>query len=316
MQQSSNSAWPELRTDRAHAAPSPAAWRETRSRNLAAVKQSDGREGFFSFPGGRMRALSIGCPKVLQNERCAGCNAGSEGLTNRNGSGAPETSLTCSATQRPPFKRPFRPLPYPSLCRHTAPALMQEQQLPVGIGKLLRANRVPFACPPNIQAWPVGPRTPRMPSCRPCTADTAYCPQPRFRSHAFIASSSSLCWASLTGANQTSHLLSSSRLFLKQGSFDHDQTRPDQTTTRSDQSNQPGPADIRLTWARADTPSPTMPVRLQGPSWLHRGIWSLHTQAIRDGPHCLGSHSPFDVLQRRHVPLPELQAHLECSLRR
>lgn len=34
-----------------------------------------------------------------------------------------------------------------------------------------------------------------------------------------------------------------------------------------------------------------MTVRLQGPSWLHRGIWSLHTQ----GPRCLGSLSPLDL---------------------
>lgn len=83
---------------------------------------------------------------------------------------------------------------------------------------------------------------------------------------------------------QPSHLLSSSQLVLKQGFFVSDPARPDQP-------NQLGPADIRLTWEGEDTKSPTMPVRLQGPSWLHRGIWSLHPQE----PGCLGSLSPFDL---------------------
>lgn len=83
---------------------------------------------------------------------------------------------------------------------------------------------------------------------------------------------------------QLSHLLSSSHLVLKQGYFVHDQVRPDQ-------SSQPGPADIRLTPYMGPRRSTTMPVRLQGPSWLHRGIWPLHTQA----PRRLGSLSSFDL---------------------
>lgn len=157
----------------------------------------------------------------------------------------------------------------------------------MGIGKQLRANRRPRSLPsqyPRLASRTQNPQRTFMPSLHSKAATATMIITCSCRDH---RSSSTLQQGGpMDQTKQPSHL-SSSHLVLKQGSFVYDPARPDQPN----QLNQPGPADIRLTWEGGATKSRTMPLRLQGPSWLHRGIWSLHPQ----GPRSLGSHSPFDL---------------------
>lgn len=118
-----------------------------------------GREGFF------LSWWSNESPqhRVLQNERCAGCNAGSEDLTNRNGSGAPETSLTCSATSDHHSSVPSVPCPTIALPAHGT-----------------RANAGTTAASGDRQAAEGQPRPLSLPSQYPRLASRTQNPQDTF----------------------------------------------------------------------------------------------------------------------------------------
>lgn len=176
----------------------------------------------------------------------------------------------------------------------------------MGIGKQLRANRRPRSLPsqyPRLASRTQNPQGTFMPSLhsKPATATMIItCIHCNHRSSSTLQHG-----GPMDQTQQPSHLLSSSHLVLKHGSFVYDPARPD----RPNQPNQPGPADIRLTWEGRGTKSP---VRLQRTVMASSGNLGIAP------PGTLWSWQPFPFrsLQRRHVPLPELQTHLESSLRR